>query len=413
MEYVAGVTRWRRRLDFILSAFYRGDYDAMEPTLRQILRIGLYDILFLRTPSYAAVSEAVELAKKRLRRGAGSLVNGVLRSVVRNQDALPAPETGNEGEDLAILHSHPTWMVRRWLDRYGAAETKALLQWNNTRPVYGVRVNTAKISMDAFTAKLDALDIEWENGRYISHFVRIRTLQPLLAAGLVQDGTCSIQDEGAGLLVRLLDPQPGETIVDLCAAPGSKSLYAAQRMNNDGRVLSVDVHEGRLRLVDRAARQQGLGIVETRFADARSLQPGDVTADRVLLDAPCSGLGVLAKRADLRWKRTPEDVEDLVRLQDEILEAASQLVRPGGILVYGTCTIEPEENEERIATFLERHAEYSLESAAGFVPEDLVAPSGFYATFPPRDGVDGAFGARLRRAEAASHPQNVTREQTN
>lgn len=398
MDYVAGVTRWRRRLDFILSHYYRGPFDSLEPLLKQIMRLGLYDILYLRTPAYAAVSEAVELAKRRIRTGAGGLVNGVLRSIVRDLEELPRPETGDAADDLAILHSHPTWIVRRWLERYGMEETEALLVWNNERPVYGIRVNTDKIALESFLERLDGLGVEWERGHYLPHFLRTTSVQPLLEARLLQEGYCVVQDEGAALLVHLLDPQPGETIVDLCSAPGGKAFYAAHRMTNAGRVLAVDVHQGRLRLVERGAKQQGYDIVEPHVADARTINAGDRLADRVLVDAPCSGLGVLAKRADLRWRRSPEDLGELVKLQDEILEAGSRLVAPGGILVYGTCTLEPEENANRVDAFLGRHEEFELESASAFVPEELVTPEGFYATLPPRDGIDGAFGARMRRA---------------
>ncbi len=397
MEYVAGVTRWRRRLDHILQHYYRGDFENLEPDLKQILRIGLYEILFLSTPDYAAVNENVELAKQRIRAGAGGLVNGVLRSVVRNLDDLPQPATGDPAEDMGILHSHPTWLVRRWVDRYGADTTKALLEWNNTRPVYGVRVNTLKISVDDFLRRLTELDVGWEPGNYIDYFVRVQNVQPLLEAGLLRDGYCAVQDEAAGLLVTLMDPMPGETVLDMCAAPGGKAIHAAQEMRNEGRVVAADVHPARLRLVRRAAEQQGASIVELRQADARELKPNDVTADRVLVDAPCSGTGVLSKRADLRWKRAPEDLDGLIRLQEEILETAAALVAPGGILVYGTCSIEPDENEERVREFLARHPEFELEEARDFVPVELTDASGLYRTFPPRDGVDGAFGARMRR----------------
>lgn len=397
MEYVAGVTRWRRRLDFLLGHYYRGSLDEMERPLLQILRIGLYDILFLQTPPYAAVSEAVALAKRVVRRGAGGLVNGVLRSVLRNIDSLPIPKTGNPAEDLAIEHSHPTWMVERWLKRYGSGATIELLEWNNRRPRFGIRINTLITPVDEFHELLDRLSLKWERGKYLDHFVTVESVQPLIREGFFSRGLCAVQDESAGLLVQLLGPEPGEVVVDLCAAPGGKAIHSAQIMENQGRVVAVDVQPVRVGLIEEAARQQAAGIVEAYTADARhfnGIPPG--SADRVLVDAPCSGLGVLSKRADLRWRRTPDDLSDLVQLQDEILEAASKLVRPGGILVYGTCTIEPEENEERVAAFLGRHPEFSVEDAARFLPTEVT--TGLYAsTFPPRHGVDGAFGARLIR----------------
>ncbi len=396
MEYVAGITRWRRRLDFILQQFYRGELGKMEPALRQILRIGLYDILFLETPTYAAVHDAVDLAKQEVRKGAGGLVNGVLRSVLRQRDQLPVPSSGDVADDLAILHSHPTWMVRRWLKRYGRENTDRLLDWNNQRPVFTIRVNTLKIAVDAFRERLAALDVDAEPGKYLPDTFRVRSVQPLLKGGLFEEGLCSVQDEGAGLVVQLLDPAAGERILDACAAPGGKAFQAAQLMDDRGEVVALDVHEGRLRLVERGARELGLASIATHREDLRAYRP-ESPFDRVLLDAPCSGFGVMAKRADLRWNRSPEDLSELAGLQDELLDAAARCVRPGGLLVYGTCTIEPEENEDRIAAFLRRQEEFVVESAAGFVPDELATDAGFYATVPFRDGIDGAFGARLRR----------------
>ena len=397
LDYVAGVTRWRRRLDFILSQFYRGDLSGMEPALRQILRIGLYDILFLETVEYAAVNEAVALAKSRVRRGAGGLVNGVLRSVLRAKNELPEPNTGDPAEDLAISHSHPTWMVRRWLDRYGREDTIALLNWNNDRPQFGVRINTLKIAIDEFKEKLRGAGAEWEESRFLPYFIRVRNVQPLLKEKLLREGFCAIQDESAGMIVRLLDPQPGDHIVDACAAPGGKAIHMAQLMRNEGSITAVDVHEGRLSLVRRASTEHGAGIVSTRAADFRAFN-GEWTgkADRVLVDAPCSGLGVLSKRADLRWRREETDLMELTELQDAILDSAAGVVKPGGILVYGTCTIEPEENEMRVEAFLSRHPEFQIEGASDFVPAELTH-RGYYATFPPKDRIDGAYAARLRR----------------
>lgn len=397
-EYVAGITRWRRRLDYVIAQYYRGDYEKMELGLKVALRIGLYDILYQDTPPYAAVNEAVTLAKKQVRRGAGGLVNGVLRSVLRDRDDLPAPDSGDEADDLAVVHSHPTWMVRRWVERYGREDAEALLCWNNARPVFGVRINTLKIETSAFIRRLDDLGAEWESSALMPCFIRMPSVQPLLEHGLLQDGLCAVQDESAGLIVALLDPQPGERVVDLCAAPGGKALHSAQRMKDEGTLAAVDIHEGRLRLVEHGARAHGATIVQIVHADARQFDgTWRGAADRVLIDAPCSGLGVLSKRADLRWRRRPEDLDDLTQLQDEILDSGAELVRPGGVLVYGTCTIEPEENEARVEAFLARHPVFSIVDPSDQLPSRVVTAEGYYASFPPRDATDGAFGVCMRK----------------
>lgn len=405
-EYVAGVTRLRRWLDFLLAHFYRGELEAMEPALRQILRIGLYDILVLETPPHAAVHEAVELAKRALRPGAGRLVNGVLRALLRSRERLPEPATGSPERDLAVRHSHPTWMVRRWIERYGEDETAELLAADNARPRYALRINTLKTTPQALAARLDDLGVGHEPSAHLDDFVLVERLQPVLRAGLLADGLCAVQDEAAALVVRLLDPRPGETVLDVAAAPGGKAVYAAIRMQDRGRLLAFDVHEARAELIREAARTHGASIVEVEAADVRELarRPDAPQGERVLLDAPCSGLGVLAKRADLRWRRTPEEITELVDLQDEMLDAAARLVRPGGLLLYATCTIEPEENAERVEAFLKRNPAFEAERADGLVPPEMVTEAGFFATLPHRHGTDGAFAARLRRrAPGAGH----------
>lgn len=403
-EYIAGITRQRRWLDFVLTQFYHGDFGDMEDALRQVLRVGLYDLLFLHTPDHAAVSEAVELAKRLVRPGAGGLVNGVLRSVQRSAGDLPEPGTGDAARDLAVRHSHPTWMARRWLKRFGAEEAAALLEANNRRPAYGVRAHPAKASVDELAAFLENEEVTFEPSPYLGDYLRVESVQPLVRQGWLAEGRCAVHDESAGLAVRLLDPQPGETVIDACAAPGGKTLAAAARMQGEGRLFAFDQHEGRLGLVREAAAAQDSGdLIQAEAADLRALarRADPPQGDRVLLDAPCSGLGVLAKRADLRWRRTPEDLRALAALQDELLAAAAALVRPGGLLVYSTCTTEPEENEDRVRAFLAAHDDFSFEPAGDLLPEAVQTPQGALATLPHRHGVDGAYAARLRRSGTA------------
>lgn len=399
-ELVAGVTRQRRWLDFVLGAAYNGDFDSVESRLRHILRLGLYELLFQSTPTRAVVHQYVELAKQTLRPGAGDLANALLRTIDRDREHIPDPDTGDRAEDLAIRYSHPTWMVRRWLDRFGREETTELLEWNNRRPMHSIRINTLRVSRDEVTSWLDDNDVVSTGSPYLDDYLRLRRLQPILTGGLLDDGRVAVQDESAGLVVQLLDPKPGETLIDGCAAPGGKTMAAATRMQGDGRILAVDSNESRLKLVDEAAKTYGVAeIIETEAADLRAVadRPTPPQANRVLLDVPCSGMGVLSKRADLRWQRSPEDLEELTALQDELLEAGAALVEPGGLLVYSTCTIEPEENEHRIEQFLDRHSGFDLESVKTYVPDEAVSESGFFTTLPHRHRTDGAFAARLRR----------------
>lgn len=402
-ELVAGVTRQRRWLDFVIAEAYHDDYESMEGRLRQILRLGLYELLFQSTPTRAAVHQYVELAKQTLRPGAGNLVNALLRTIDRDREHIPDPDTGDQAENLAVRYSHPTWMVRRWLERFGPEETADLLEWNNRRPMYSVRVNPLRSSMEEVEEWLDENDVIFTHSPYLDDHLRLKRLQPLVQGSLLEDGHVAVQDESAGLVVNVLDPQPGETIIDGCAAPGGKAMGIAARLEGTGHILAIDSNEGRLELVDESAESHGASeIVETEPADLRAVvdRTDPPQADRVLLDVPCSGLGVLAKRADLRWQRSPEDLDELLELQDELLDAGADLVRPGGLLVYSTCTIEPEENEQRIDAFLSRHPDFRIESVADYVPDDVVSEDNFLTTLPHRHRTDGAFAARLRREDA-------------
>ncbi len=392
---VNGVTRWRRYLDYLVGHYCDRRIDKLETVLLQILRVGLFELLILKKAPYAAANEAVSLAKKMVRPGAGALVNAVLRKATRQPP--PGPNTGDVAEDLGIRWSHPTWMVRRWLIRYGLDQTTALLTHNNARPDHSLRRNPLGPSDSTADALLSPLSISWQRSRYLDDFVRVQRLQPVIRAGYIEQGQFVVQDESAGMAVQLLNPQPGMTLLDMCSAPGGKALYAAARMNNTGRVIAIDQHANRLRRIHRAAKQQGITIVESIVADSRTLDL-TVQADCVLVDAPCSGFGVLAKRSDMRWNRTPRDIARLSDLQDALLDAATRFVKEDGALVYATCTIEPEENENRVAAFLARHQDYSVERV-GF-PDSLVTSRGYLVTLPHIHGVDGAFAARLRRMPA-------------
>ncbi|XP_037442110.1 probable ribosomal RNA small subunit methyltransferase B [Triticum dicoccoides] len=406
---VAGTVRWKRYIDYLIMSLCSEEkvFSNMEPLLLQILRIGFFEILKLNVPAYAVVDENVRLAKVALRPGAGNMVNAILRKLLllKETDSLPLPKI--EGDDraqaraLSIIYSHPVWMVRRWIRFLGKDEALKLMNWNNSDPYFSLRVNTTNgYTRDDLVNRLEDLQVHYEKS-IMDEFVRIREgMQAVLQAGLLKEGMCAVQDESAGFVVSVVDPQPGETIMDCCAAPGGKTFFMASRLAGQGKVSALDINKGRLRILMEAAKCHNLDDIITDIHGDLRLYAKESTAtyDKVLLDAPCSGLGVLSKRADLRWNRQFEDLEELVCLQDELLDSASLLVKPGGILIYSTCSIDHEENENRVTAFVQRHPEFTPQGVQGFVPAEFITDDGFYSSSPTKHSLDGAFAARLVRS---------------
>jgi len=287
-------------------------------------------------------------------------------------------------------------MVKRWLRRYGREETERLMTANNDRPSMALRINRLRIEPAAFKNHLSEQQIIFSPSAYLPHFVRVKTLSRIGQMDLFRNGMFTIQDESAGLPCQLLDAQPGERVFDMCAAPGGKTTYLSEMMNNEGVIFALDKYDAKLAMIRGSAERLGLRNIQLRATDALTFQ--ESPADRILLDAPCSGLGTLAKKPDMKWKRDQLDIAKLVTTQRAMLENAARLLRPGGVLVYSTCTIEPEENEDLIAGFLEVHPEFHIDPAGQFVHPDLVTPGGWIATFPHRHGMDGSFAVRLSKS---------------
>lgn len=396
-ELTTGILRWQARLDWVLTGFYHGEFSKCIPVVKNALRVALYQILFLdKIPHAAAVNESVEIVKRLKGERSASVVNGVLRSVIRRLDAITYPEqTSDISRYLSIMYSHPQWMVRRWLLRYNTEGTTALMKANNSRPHLSLRVNPMRGPVDELIEQLRERGLTPKPSSYLPNLLTIEGLSGIGADKLFQEGWYTIQDEGAVLASRLADAQPGMRVIDLCAAPGGKSTAMAEAMKGQGEIISVDKYDSKLRLIATAAERLGFaGIIHPTAGDARTIElpPADV----VLVDAPCSGLGVLSKKPDIKWKRAPEDIDAMAELQRAILENAATLVKPGGHLVYSTCTIEPAENQDVVVAFLAAHPEFEL------VPADTVLPSsvvedGYLQTLPHRHGMDGTFGARLRK----------------
>ncbi|RNC80139.1 MAG: 16S rRNA (cytosine(967)-C(5))-methyltransferase RsmB [Balneola sp.] len=399
-EYVQNIFRRRSYLDFLIDHYSSIAVDEMKAELKNILRLGIYDMLFMdSTPDYAAINEAVEIAKFKLGSKTGDLVNAIMRNLQRDIENLPKPAYPDRTKLVAATFSHPEWMVARWSKRFGEREAFQLMQANNTRPNYYVRVNTLRTKPENFELRMDKMGVEFEESEWLPNFYKVDSVQPFIEKGLLLKGLCQVQDIAAGLAPFVLDPQPDEKIYDLCAAPGTKSIMIADLTEANSDILAVDISGERLEKLAESALSFGAENIKIRRGDVLELSLP--LADAVLLDAPCTGTGVLSKRADLRWRRDEEGLKKAVELQEQLLEEAANMVKLGGRLVYSTCSIEPEENMEQVNKLLEKMDDnFVLEPLDDFVPEEVLAEDGkAYQTFPHIHGCDGHFGVLLKRVK--------------
>jgi 16S rRNA (cytosine967-C5)-methyltransferase len=394
-ELTHGVVRWKTRLDFIIEQFCKNKFAMQDPNIRNAMRVALYQILFLsKIPHPAAVNEAVEFVKKIRGQKAANLVNAVLRNIIRNLNKLPTPDHETDPvQYLSIMYSHPSWMVKRWVDRYGLYETEQLLSANNERPTIVVRANTLKTTADELVKLFEERNIRNTRSKYLENFIKVGHLSGIYNLDLFEKGYFSVQDESSGLVVKLLDPKPGETVIDLCSAPGGKTTFIGELMKNQGKIIAVDKYEHRLNLVKQSCER--LGVENVEFIPKDALEVDVEPADKVLVDAPCSGLGVIQKKPDIKWQRELSDIRNLAKTQIELLEKASKLVKNGGVIVYSTCTIEPEENIEVVKEFLSRHPEFKIDDARNYLPSDIVNGEGCMETYPHKHDMDGGFAVRL------------------
>ena len=398
-ELVNGTLRWRGRLDWTLDHYVRPGLDELPPWIRNVLRLGLYQLLFLdRVPAHAAVDESVKLARRHGHGGTAGLTNAVLRRILKERESLPDPERTitDRVEALSIAWSHPQWLVERWHRRLGDEATRALLEANNRAPDVCLRVNTARTDRETLRRALEEKGIEVEAGKWSRLTLRVKShVIPSELPGFAT-GQFFIQDESETLVGDLVRAEPGETVLDLCAAPGGKSAHIQESRSSQGRVIAVDPDPKRGARISENAERMGLLGIEVVIADGREFTLPE-PVDRVLVDAPCSGLGVLGRRADARWRKTESSLRALVSLERSLLESGARAVKRGGVLVYSVCSFEPEEGATLIRQFLGEHPEFELEDAEGFVPAETTSDD-FLLMYPHRHGTDGAFGARMRRA---------------
>jgi 16S rRNA (cytosine967-C5)-methyltransferase len=395
-ELVKGTLRWRGRLDWILDGLLHIGISQVQPWIKNVLRMGAYQILFLdRVPAHAAVDESVKLAHQYGHPGTAGLVNSVLRRLVEEKDRIQLPE-GDDVESLAIWGSHPRWIVQRWLDRFGLDATRALLMADNQPARVGLRVNALRGTREQLIERLAGEGVAAGPATHSPDLVWIDGHQAPGALAAFKQGLCTVQDESEALVARLVGPQPHERLLDLCAAPGGKCTHLAELMGDEGEVWALERVDSRVASLQSTVDRLGTHAVHVVHGDGRAYT-FPMPFDRVLVDAPCSGLGVLARRADARWRKGPEVLVEMPPIQLELLAAGGRRARPGGVLVYSVCSFEPEETTDIVERFLRQQPSFVLESAAGVLPDEVVDEEGFMRVLPHVHGCDGAFAARFRR----------------
>jgi 16S rRNA (cytosine967-C5)-methyltransferase len=396
LELVYGVLRNRSLLDWTLDRFSEKPVAKTDAGTRNILRLALYQMLFLdRVPVSAAVNTAADLAKTYGKKP--GYVNGLLRKIERNRAALPLPAEDNPLSRLSTIHSHPAWLVRRWLERFGMQRTEEALGRNNRPAPLVIRINTLKGSRDVLLSLLDAQGASGRATACSPAGIEILSSPGIATLPAYRDGRFLVQDEAAQLVSLLLSPAPGDTVLDACAAPGGKATHLAELMRDEGRVVALESDKKRVARINENSGRLGLSIVRPVTGDATTYREG--TYDGILVDAPCSGLGVLRRHPDGRWTKTEESLKERAELQKKILKNCAKLLKPGGVLVYATCTTEPEENEDVVNAFIASSGGgFHIDDPRPYLPDaaaGLVGPDSFFRTFPDAPSMDGFFAARI------------------
>ncbi len=404
-QFVFGVSRWRLRLDAVAAAYTDRPLEKMTPSIRNILRLGLLQILFMdRIPAAAAVNTAVNLARASRAPHAAGLVNALLRNVLRHPQRFCLPDAAASPlEHVAVAKSFPQWLIARWVDRWGLAATERLCDAMNAIPPLTLRCNELKNRpaelIRAVEPQVAGIEILRDLPGAIN-LIRPRcTVAEMRAFG---DGRFAVQDGGAQLVSLLLDPQPGESVLDACAGLGGKTTHLAQMMKNQGTLIALDNQSHKLARLEKEAHRLGVSIIRTRTLDLnRPPAPARLPRfDRILLDAPCSGLGVLRRNPDAKWSSKESDAPRLAQQQRRFLDHLAPLVQPGGLLVYAVCSMEPEENEAVIDHFLKTHVNFVITSRHALERKTVLPfldSRGFLRTVPHRHHMDGFFAARLQR----------------
>ncbi|MGI5891641.1 MAG: 16S rRNA (cytosine(967)-C(5))-methyltransferase RsmB [Bacillota bacterium] len=405
-ELVYGTLRMQNALDHILNQLLKKPLSDLPLWIMLILRLSLYQLLYLeKIPYSAVVNEGVKLAKRYGHRGTASLVNGVLRNYLRYREQYTLPQLSEGAVSyLTVTLSHPVWLARYLLDSFGERDAAIFCAYNNQPHDVVIRTNTIKTDRETLLMELQRRGFTAEAGAFAPEAIRLLRSAGIFDSDLFKKGFFQAQDESSMLVAHALSPRKGSKVLDLCAAPGGKTCHLAQLMKNEGKVHAFDIHEHKLDLLKENYRRLGLSIIEEKAADARYLpQEYKYWADYILLDAPCSGLGILSRRADARWRKSPQDIKTMQKLSREILLAAADYLATLGILCFSTCTITKEENQHSIQWFLQQRSDFELAAFDHLLPQSLPdeiltqAQKGMVQLLPQNAGIEGFFISRLQK----------------
>jgi 16S rRNA (cytosine967-C5)-methyltransferase len=405
-EIAVGTLRWQGAFDSVIGAFAKRPIARLDAEVLTILRMSTFQLLHLdRVPASAIVDDAVELARKAGKTSAAGFVNAVLRRVSRERAALPLPPAPPSPSREAVLDylsvtlSHPRWLMARWLDRYGYDAARAWVRFNNEAAPLTLRANTLTTTRTALAAQLQAFDVVTGPTSFAADGLVVRSGNPLLTS-IARDGLFVVQDEASQLVGAFVGVSEGQVVFDACAAPGGKTTQMAAAMKNTGLIVAADVRGRRVDLLGRTIAESTATCVDVIRADAREPLPfRDDIFDVALVDAPCSGLGTIRRDPDIKWRRRERDLPDLAGRQLEMLDRVAQVVKPGGHLIYSTCSSEPEENHEVVSRFLSKHPGFGVDPPRAFLEDPVLATtlegSGFLHTRPFAHGLEAFFAARL------------------
>lgn len=395
-ELTYGTLQHRMTLDYYLEPFVKGKLDAW---VRELLRLSIYQIVYLtKIPPHAVVHEAVEIAKRRGHKGIASTVNGILRSVLR-KGVRPIEDIKDDIERISIETSHPKWLIERWVKQFGQEEALAMAHENNHPARMTARVNLLKTTVEDVVKELAKEGIDATQGEVVPESIHTSS-GSLANTAAFSNGFLTIQDESSMLPVIALDVKPEMKVLDMCAAPGGKTTFIAEKMNNQGEVYAHDLHEHKLSLIESNANRLGIESIRLSSGDSRQLDSiyEPASFDRILVDAPCSGLGVIRRKPEIKYNKTERDLENLTKIQEELLDTAYNLVKKDGIIVYSTCTVEYSENAGVVHKFLEKHPDMTTVPLDSFVGnESLAIKDNMLQVLPQHFGSDGFFVTAFRK----------------